>query len=50
MVIFFQNQAISLFTAVAKGDMAKVEQLNNAYYQDKVRLKGTQCKHNTLKL
>lgn len=30
-----QNQAISLFTAVAKGDMAKVEQLNNAYYQDK---------------
>ena len=36
MLIFFQNQAISLFTAVAKGDLAKIEQLNDAYYQDKV--------------
>lgn len=30
-----QNQTISLFTAVAKGDKTKVAQLNDAYYQDK---------------
>jgi len=35
-----QNQGISLFEAAARGDVGKVNKLNDAIYQDKVSRPG----------